>query len=318
MSVRDSILELLEKNKGRAISGEELAGMLGVSRASVWKAVQSLREEGYPVVGAPNRGYTLQENDILSAAGAAPFLKGAWQIVVLDCVDSTNAEMRRRAQGGAQDRTVVAANAQTEGRGRRGKTFFSPRGTGLYFSALLRPKMNLRDASQITCRVAVAVARAIEKLAGASAQIKWVNDIYINGRKVCGILSEAASELESGGLEYIVVGIGINVSTRDFPADLKEIASSIPQGVNRSELLAEVLNQIDICLDADCMAEYKSRSCVLGKTIEIIYTDRKEPATALDIDSEGRLLVRDSFGNLKLLCSGEISVKISNKKMGEL
>jgi BirA family biotin operon repressor/biotin-[acetyl-CoA-carboxylase] ligase len=171
--------------------------------------------------------------------------------------------------------------------------------------------MNLQDASQITCRVAVAVARAIEKLAGSSAQIKWVNDIYINGRKVCGILSEAASDLESGGVEYIVVGIGINVSTRDFPEDIKDIAASIPYGVNRNELLAEVLNQMDVCLETDCMAEYKSRSCVLGKTIEILYPDGKEPATALDIDSEGRLLVRDSFGNLKLLCSGEISVRIS-------
>lgn len=312
MTVRDSVLELFEQNKGKSLSGQELARMLGVSRASVWKAVQSLREEGYPVTGTPNRGYVLLRNDILSAAGIKPFLKGGWDVAVLDSVGSTNTEVRRRAQGGAPDRTVVAANMQTEGRGRRGKAFFSPGGTGLYFSVLLRPIMNLQDASQVTCRVAVAVARSIEKLAGTEAQIKWVNDIYINGKKVCGILSEAASDLESGSVEYIVVGIGINVSTRDFPEELKEIAASIPEGVNRNELLAEVLNQIDGCLEADCMEEYKKRSCVLGKPIEIIYQDRKEPATALDIDSEGRLIVRDSFGNLKLLCSGEISVRISN------
>ncbi|MEI6100621.1 MAG: biotin--[acetyl-CoA-carboxylase] ligase [Eubacteriales bacterium] len=310
MSVRESILELLEKNKGRAVSGAELARMLGVSRASVWKAVHLLREAGYPVSGATNKGYTLQQNDILSAAGVMPFLAGSWQIAVLDCVDSTNDEMRRRAQRGEPDRSVVAANEQTEGRGRRGKSFYSPADTGLYFSVLLRPKMSLQDASQITCRVAVAVARAIEKCTGALAQIKWVNDIYINGRKVCGILSEAASDLESGGVEFIVVGIGVNVSTRNFPEELKEIAASVSQDVNRNELLAEILNQLDVSMERDCMDEYKKRSCVLGKQIEIIYQDRRESALALDIDGEGRLIVRNSYGNLKLICSGEISIRI--------
>ena len=310
MTVRDSILELFEQNKGKALSGEEMARMLGVSRASVWKAVQSLWQDGYPVAGAPNRGYTLEANDILSAAGVKPFLQSDWFVQVLDKVDSTNTEVRRRAQGGAPHRTVVAANMQTDGRGRRGKTFFSPHGTGLYFSVLLRPKMNLQDAALITCRVAVAVARAVEALAGLEAQIKWVNDIYINGKKVCGILSEAASDLESGGVEYIVVGIGINVSTKDFPEELRDVAASIPEGINRNRLMAEVLNQLDVCLDGDCMEEYKKRSCVLGKQIEVIYPDRKEAATALDIDGEGRLVVRDSLGNLKLLYSGEISIKI--------
>lgn len=311
MTVRDSVLEIFEKNKGKTLSGEELAKSLGVSRASVWKAVRSLRSEGYPVFASTNRGYTFMENDILSPAGTGTFLQGEWQLHVLDSVDSTNAEARRLAQSGATDKTVVAAEKQTGGKGRQGKTFFSPPGTGLYFSVLLRPKMTLADATQVTCRVAVAVARAIQKFTEKTVQIKWVNDIYIDGKKVCGILSEAASDLESGNVEFIVIGIGVNVATQDFPEELKPIAASIPGRVNRNQLLAEILNQMDNTLAEDCMEEYKKRSCVLGRQIEIIYADRKEAATAVDIDREGRLVVRDSFGNLKLLCSGEISIKIS-------
>jgi BirA family biotin operon repressor/biotin-[acetyl-CoA-carboxylase] ligase len=310
MTVRDFVLEIFEKNKGKTLSGEELAKLLGVSRASVWKAVQTLREEGYPIFASTNKGYTFMENDILSVAGVSTFLKGEWRIHVHDSVDSTNTEVRRLAQSRAPDRTVVAAEMQTGGKGRRGKLFFSPPGTGLYFSVLLRPKMTLADATIVTCRTAVAVARAIQKFTGDLVQIKWVNDIYIEGKKVCGILSEAASDLESGHVEYIVVGIGVNVSTRDFPEELKAIAASVPGKVNRNRLMAEILNEMDTALAEDCMEEYKKRSCVLGRQIEIIHMDRREMATAVDIDGEGRLVVRDSFGNLKLLCSGEISIKI--------
>ena len=310
MTVRDSVLEIFEKNKGKTLSGEELAKSLNVSRASVWKAVQSLRSEGYPIVASTNRGYTFMENDILSPAGIATFLQGEWHIRVLDSVDSTNIEARRMAHGRAPDKTVVAAEKQTGGKGRRGKSFYSPPGTGLYFSVLLRPRMTLIDATQVTCRVAVAVARAIQKFTEIYVQIKWVNDIYIGGKKVCGILSEAASDLESGNVEFIVVGIGVNVATQEFPEELKAVAASIPGKVNRNQLLAEILNEMDTVLAEDCMEEYKQRSCVLGRQIEIIYADRKETATAVDIDREGRLVVRDSFGNLKLLCSGEISIKI--------
>ncbi len=311
MTVRDAILEIFERNKGKTLSGEELAQSLDVSRASVWKAVHSLREDGYPIFASTNRGYTFMENDILSPAGIGAFLQGEWHLHVMDSVDSTNTEVRRLAQGGAPDRTVVAAEMQTGGKGRRGKTFYSPPGTGLYFSLLLRPKMTLTDATQVTCRVAVAVARAVQEYTPEPVQIKWVNDIYIEGKKICGILSEAASDLESGNVEFIVVGIGINVATRDFPEELKAIAASIPGNLNRNQLLAAVLNELDKALTEDCMEEYKKRSCVLGRQIEIIYADRKESAWAVDIDREGRLIIRDTFGNLKLLCSGEISIKIS-------
>lgn len=310
MTVRDSVLAMFEKNKGKTLSGEELAKILGVSRASVWKAVQSLRSEGYPVFASTNRGYTFMENDILSPAGISPYMQEKWHLHVLDSVDSTNIEVRRMAQAGAPDKTVVAAEKQTGGKGRRGKTFYSPPGTGLYFSVLLRPQMTLIDATQVTCRVAVAVSRAIQKYTDEPVQIKWVNDIYIGGKKVCGILSEAASDLESGNVEFIVVGIGVNVATQEFPEEIRKIATSIPGNVNRNQLLAEILNQMDTLFTEDCMEEYKKRSCVLGRQIEIIYANSRETATAVDIDREGRLVVRDSFGNLKLLYSGEISIKI--------
>jgi BirA family biotin operon repressor/biotin-[acetyl-CoA-carboxylase] ligase len=310
MMVRRKVLAIFEKNKGKTLSGEEIARSLGCSRASVWKAVRTLREEGYQIGGATSRGYTFLKNDILSAEGAGPYLAGDWKICVMENVDSTNDEVRRRAQAGASDKTVIAAERQTGGRGRRGKSFYSPRGTGLYMSVLLRPKMNLKDATLVTCRVAVAVARAIEKFTDENVQIKWVNDIHINGKKVCGILSEAASDLESGAVEFIVVGIGVNVSTRDFPEELKDIATCVPGGVNRNELLAEILNRLDETLAGDIMDEYKKRSCVVGRMIEIIHTDGRETAAAVDIDGEGRLVVRDAQGKLKKLHSGEISVRI--------
>lgn len=310
MTVRKKVLAIFENNKGKTLSGEEIARDLSCSRASVWKAVRALREEGYRIEGATNRGYTFYENDILSAEGAGPYLAGDWKISVLEMVDSTNDEVRRRAQAGAPDRTVVAAERQTGGKGRRGKAFYSPPGTGLYFSVLLRPKMSLADATLVTCRVAVAVARAIEKYSNEKAQIKWVNDIYINGKKVCGILSEAASDLESGAVEYIVVGIGVNVSTRDFPEELKEIATCVPGSVNRNELLAGILNELDTALTRDVMDEYKERSCVVGRMIEIIHPDGRETAAAVDIDAAGRLIVRDAQGKRKALHSGEISIKI--------
>jgi BirA family biotin operon repressor/biotin-[acetyl-CoA-carboxylase] ligase len=310
MAVQKKLLQIFENNKGRPISGEAIARDLGCSRASVWKAVKSLRAEGYLIDSVTNRGYTFYENDILSAEGAAAYLQGDWKISVVESTDSTNEEVRRRAQAGAPDRTVVVAERQTGGKGRRGKSFYSPRGTGLYMSVLLRPKMNLMDATMVTCRVAVAVARAIDRRAGGSAQIKWVNDIYINGKKVCGILSEATSDLESGAVEFIVVGIGVNTSTRGFPEELKAVAGALPGSVNRNALLAEILNQLDGTLAGDIMKEYKDRSCVIGKEIEIIRRDGRERATAVDIDGEGRLIVRDESGNLKVLHSGEISIRI--------
>ncbi len=310
MTVRSKVLAIFENNKGKTLSGEEIARTLLCSRASVWKAVKTLREEGYRIEGATNRGYTFSPNDILSAEGAAPYLNTDWKISVMEIVDSTNDEVRRRAQAGAPDRTVVAAERQTGGKGRRGKAFFSPRGTGLYMSLLLRPKMSLADATLVTCSVAVAVARAIEKYSDVYAQIKWVNDVYIDGKKVCGILSEAASDLESGTVEYIVVGIGVNVSTRDFPEEIKEIATSVPGDISRNELMAGILNELDTVLKQDVMDEYKERSCVVGRMIEIIHQDGRETAAAVDIGADGRLIVRDVQGKLKALHSGEISIKL--------
>jgi BirA family biotin operon repressor/biotin-[acetyl-CoA-carboxylase] ligase len=310
MTVRKKVLMIFENNKGKTLSGEEIARDLDCSRASVWKAVRALRAEGYPIESATNRGYTFLKNDILSAEGVKPYLKQAWHISVMESVDSTNDEARRRAQTGAPDHTVVAAERQTGGKGRRGKSFYSPRGSGLYMSVLIRPKINLTDATLVTCRVAVAVARAVEKYTDEDVQIKWVNDIYIGGKKICGILSEAASDLESGEVEYIVVGIGVNVSTRDFPAELRAVAGALPEGVNRNELMAGILNELDQVLFADVMEEYKKRSCVIGRMIEVIHPDKRETVAAVDIDGEGHLIVRDSMGRLKALHSGEISIKI--------
>ncbi|MDO4396216.1 MAG: biotin--[acetyl-CoA-carboxylase] ligase [Clostridia bacterium] len=229
---RDQLLELFEKNKGSYFSGEEIAEKLGISRTAVWKAVQSLKNEGYKIEAVRNKGYSLAtDTDILSAQGIEKYLRDAVGVGdeagagrngnakvtlnVLSEVDSTNVVAREKATAGAPDGYTVVAGSQTKGRGRMGRAFYSPAGTGVYMSLVLRPKnFSPQNAVKLTTMAAVAVCRAIEKVSGEKAEIKWVNDVYVRGKKVCGILREASFNLEDGSLEYAVLGIGINV----FPA----------------------------------------------------------------------------------------------------
>lgn len=193
MSTKEKLLVLLEREPGTYISGEKLADEIGVSRNAVWKAARALRNEGYLIDAGTNRGYSLRfGSDRLSPTGIFKHLKheNDLSISVRRTVDSTNTWVRQRAQEGAAEGTVVVAEGQTAGRGRRGRAFFSPEGSGIYLSLLLRPSIDPSQAHLLTCAAAVAVARAIERTSGQSASIKWVNDVYCNERKVAGILTE--------------------------------------------------------------------------------------------------------------------------------
>ena len=227
MTTKEQLLTLLEARQGSFVSGEELAGALSLSRAAVCKAIKALRQEGCAIEAITNRGYRLSpDSDILSAQGVKKHLNPNFQITVSPSVDSTNTLLRSMAEQGAPEGTVVIANAQTKGRGRRGRTFYSPGNTGIYLSLLLRPvNAGPRQTVTLTAAAAVALCQAMEAVSGAEPQIKWVNDIFLNGRKVSGILSEAAFGLESGVPEYVVVGVGINVYTPEggFPPELAEI-----------------------------------------------------------------------------------------------
>lgn len=211
MTLKDKIIELLDFNRGAYLSGEEIAAMLNVTRASVWKAVKSLQKEGYEISAVTNKGYCLSEyTDILSLPGISKYLSteaGELCIEVHKKVDSTNTMMRQRAVSGSAEGCVIIAGEQTNGRGRFGRSFYSPSDTGIYMSLLLRPTLTTDNSVLITTSAAVAVCEAIEKILSKTPQIKWVNDIYIDGKKVCGILTEASLGLESGMLEYVVLGI---------------------------------------------------------------------------------------------------------------
>ena len=229
---------------------------------------------------------------------------------VFDEIDSTNTEAKRMTLDGFFGDALLVANSQTAGRGRMGRSFYSPSGTGAYFSILHTLNTPLCDAVAITSAASVAVMRAIRTLTGMQTEIKWVNDLYYNKKKVCGILTEAVSAGESA---HVIVGIGINLDTADFPEELQGIAGSLGAPVDTAALIAEVSRQILICLqnpsEREWLSDYRAHSCVLGKRIAWTEAGVTRQGIAETIDEDGALLVRDEKNELVRLHTGEISVR---------
>ncbi len=318
--MKHKILAYLEQNRGHRISGEALANLLGISRGGVWKAIKALKAEGFVISAIPSKGYSLADtNDILSSAALSPYITSkvmGQQITVHKTIPSTNEEAAKLARSGAPEGTVVLAEEQTAGKGRMGRSFYSPHGTGIYLSIVLRPQLSAEYCPLITAAAAVATAQVLEQLCGEAVLIKWVNDIYMRGRKVCGILTEGLINFENGSLTYAVLGIGINVRTIDFPDEIKSVAGSIgicDNEMKRGRIICMILDAFERIYTAlpqkDFMAEYRSRSFILGKDIEIIFGNEMLNAKAIDIDSMGHLIVRLPNGDMKVLHSGEVSIK---------
>lgn len=325
MSVKIEVLKALEENRGTFFSGEALANKLNISRAAVWKAIKQLKEEGYSIKAISNKGYSLSiETDVLSREGINIFLteenKGL-DIEVYKELDSTNVYAKQLAVKGALHGTVVLAEEQTAGRGRRGRSFYSPGSTGIYMSIILRPNMEANEAILITTATSVAVAKAIETVTRIKTGIKWVNDIYIDEKKVAGILTEAVTDFESGKIECVIVGIGINFSTpkNSYPDEIKEIATSLyenkPNDITRNQLVAEIINQVLASFknlqSKEFIEDYKEKSIVIGRDIYILSNNSKTKAKAIDIDEQGGLIVLTEDGVLKTLNSGEISIRFN-------
>ena len=323
MSVKDEVLKELENNKGDYISGGQLADNLGVSRNSVWKAIKALEKSGYEINAIPNKGYCLAEkNDILSSYSIKQHLKNPHlDISVFSSVTSTNTILKEMAEQGAKEGTVIIAEEQTAGRGRTGKQFYSPKGTGIYISILLRPDIPAEESLFLTTSAAVATARAIEDVSDKRALIKWVNDIYLEDKKTCGILTEGAFNVETGKLDYAIVGIGINVCIPDggFPDNIKDIATAIfdkqTDSINKRSIL--IANLLDYFMEyykdfksKSYVKEYIERSMIIGKTITVIEGSKTSVAKAVDIDKNCRLKVQFEDGTTKWLSSGEVSTKI--------
>ena len=258
--------------------------------------------------------------NILSAEKIREKLKSEYKeigISVFECIDSTNDEAKRQWKKNITATAIFVSDKQTAGRGRRGRSFYSPGGTGIYMSLLLQPKSGLEDAVHITTATAVVVAKALKQYLGAEVGIKWVNDLYFKNKKVCGILTEAVMEANPAETLAVVVGIGINLSTEVFPEELQGIAGGFgveADAVERNELVASIVNGLlDFAKDLkDCsfVDEYREMSVVLGKEIRYNEGDALIRARALDIDSEGGLMVELADGSVKVLKTGEITVRL--------
>ncbi|MDD4172340.1 MAG: biotin--[acetyl-CoA-carboxylase] ligase [Syntrophomonas sp.] len=322
MNVRDSVLLALKDRPGDWVSGEALALSLNVSRTAIWKHIKALSADGY-VVDSSKKGYRLSAPaDLLSPGEVGPGLAtnvlGRKHYLYYREIDSTNNQARRLASKGYPEGTVVVAETQTAGRGRRGRTWYSPHGQGIYMSLILRPMLPLKEISRVSILTAVAIAETLAAELGLPARIKWPNDIFINGRKIAGILSEAVTDIDS--VEYIVVGIGLNISNQieAFPADFRSAATSIlaeyELPVSRIKLLQTLLLNLEGHYQAllagrfaATLGQAKTLSMVIGQEVRLDTINGFIIGTALDIDNNGYLLVCDRQGKIHTVLAGEIS-----------
>lgn len=344
MTTRQKVFDLLTKNKGSYVSGEKLAQECGVSRAAIWKAVKAIRDDGFVIEGSNNNGYTLageQTTDVLSQAVLEYTLKQTYpefagsHIECFETIDSTNTYAKKLV---AQDATkyhqaVIVAESQTAGRGRIGRSFESPAGTGVYLSLIITPHGGITQPAVITASAAVAVCRAIKKLFGVQPAIKWINDIYVQNdgllKKAVGILTEGITNFETGQIESAVIGIGVNIkpnakikksAAKDIAGFLTE-APRIDDGAegattpSRARFILEIAGQVFKILQeplANVISEYKSMMFLVGKTLTVypLIGDDKTAyeAKAIDVDENAGLVVEMKDGTKKLLSSGEVTL----------
>lgn len=324
---KEKVFALLSAQKEGYLSGEALSERLGISRAAVWKAVDALRRDGYTIEAHTGLGYRLGASpDVLSEREVRRHL-GVVETVgrtlyCMERVDSTNSFLKRAAAEGAADGTVAIAEEQTAGRGRRGRSFESPAGRGVYLSALLRPQLPPERLLPLTALGAVAGCNAVERACGVRPQIKWTNDLVLNGKKLSGTLTELALEGETGALDYAIIGIGINCNHThaDFPSELRGIATSIfletGKHVQRAALAAALIEELDALAaalvrgdTADYLAAYRRDCLTIGREVQLLWQDTREHVTALDVDEQFGLVVRREDGRIETIRTGEVSVR---------
>lgn len=322
MTVKSRLLETLEKNKGEILSGEKLAKELNCTRAAIWKAVKTLREEGYKIEAGPNKGYILSvdSNKLSEEAIRLCLNQKDVSIEIYKEIDSTNKVAKQLAVfGKAKHGSLVLAQSQSEGRGRRGRAFYSPKDAGIYMSIVLEPSENLQGSLLLTTAAATAVYKAVKKVCGISLGIKWVNDLYKENRKVCGILTEAITDFETGDIQYAIVGIGLNIyqDRKTIPEELKEIAGALyssqeeAEKLDKSKLVAEIINfLLEEVSDLKLSQEYVDNNIVPGNNVTVLDGNRTRDVFVKKITEDGKLLVQEKDGTYHKLSFGEISIKI--------
>lgn len=315
-NLREEIFKLLYEAGEQYVSGEQISERLGVTRAAVWKHIKAIEDEGYNVEAVRRLGYRLKPNGIRMVE-IEPYLQTKWlgrDFVYLQEVDSTNKYAKSLADKGAVDGAVVAADYQTGGRGRLGRVWDSPAGSGVWFSVVLRPKIAPDKAPQISLTTAVGVAEGLKRL-GYTAGIKWPNDIYINGKKVCGMLTEMHASMEA--VEWVVVGIGINCLERELPPEIADTATTLAREkggeVCRGEVLAAVLNALEEVYEklydggfAEIRQAWLDNNITLAKRVKISTINETFFGEALDMQEDGSLLVKRDGGEEFTLVTGDV------------
>lgn len=324
MSTKNKLLTILVQNAPAFVSGNKIAKELAVSRTTIWKAIQELRKDGFVINSHQSQGYQYVETNLLSEPGIRLHLNTnvpKLKVQIVASTDSTNLQLKKIAATEINENIVLATEEQTATKGRFGRSYFAgKKGEGIYFSLLLsQPQQTLAEVAQYTIIMAVAAVKAIEKLTALKLDIKWVNDLYYQGKKVCGILSEATTNVETQTISSVIIGLGLNfaIPIETFPADLKAKATSLfPTGktsVNRNQLIAEILNEFFTILEQlpakDYLELYRKRSFVLGK--EVTFQQNKQTYTGIAeaITETGELVVVLANQQKMTLSSGEISLK---------
>lgn len=320
--MKEEILRLLRSADGY-ISGQELCNRFGVSRTAVWKAINQLKEAGYEIEAQQNKGYRLMAApDLMTEAEIKSLMHTEWvakEVLYFDTIDSTNTKAQELAEKGYPSGTLVVADKQESGKGRRGRSWVSPSGTGIFMTLMIKPDINPNNASMLTLVAALAVAKAITSVTGEEALIKWPNDIVVNSKKVCGILTEMNAQFDY--INHIVVGIGINVHNESFPEEISQMASSLMieaggKRFHRAQIIAETMSYFEQYYDtflktqdlSDLVREYDELLVNRNKSVRVL--DPKEPfdGKAMGITPKGELIV-DTWESRKLVSSGEVSVR---------
>lgn len=316
----ERLVSLLLKNEGSYLSGEALASSMGVTRAALWKRVNALRERGFVIEAERGRGYRLLEPPDLSAEVLRTYARGKLgrEVIFYESLDSTNDTAMGLASGGAAHGTVVLADEQRKGRGRLGRRWASPQGRNIYMSIILRPGMRPREAALITLMAAVSAATAIREKTGLGAGIKWPNDLIAGGRKLGGILTEVRSDPDRVLHAVVGVGINVNMAQSDFPHSIRGSATSVFMETGKRHRRTPIVAALLGCLEGELerftkegrgplLEEWRRLSSTLGKTVRVDAGDEEITGVALDIDDEGRLVLKAGDG-LRRISSGDLTM----------
>lgn len=319
--MKAEILRLLRET-GEYVSGQELCNKFGVSRTAVWKAINQLKENGYEIEAVQNKGYhLLSAPDVMDKTELESIHATEWagsEIYYFDSIDSTNTKAKELAEDGHPSGTLVVAEQQTSGKGRRGRSWESPVGSGIFMTLMLKPEINPNNASMLTLVAAMATVRAIRRVVEVPAMIKWPNDIVVNSKKVCGILTEMSAQFDY--INHIVIGIGINVHNEAFPEEIAQTASSLyiesGQHIHRASLIEAFLEEFENVYEEylktedmeSLQKEYDQMLVNRGRQVRVIDPKESFEGKAMGITKKGELIV-DTWESRKLVSSGEVSVR---------